>query len=152
MSDIVSKEKRSKMMAGIRGRDTKPEMIIRKTLFARGFRFKLQDKSLPGKPDLVFPKFKAVIQVNGCFWHGHDCPIFRLPKTRTDFWQKKITGNQLRDERNSKLLKSAGWRVLTLWECALKGRSKLPLEMITDLVENWLLVGGATSIEIRGRM
>ncbi|WP_299735542.1 DNA mismatch endonuclease Vsr [uncultured Endozoicomonas sp.] len=150
MTDIVSKEKRSSMMAGIRGRDTKPELLIRKAIFARGFRFKLQDKSLPGKPDLVFPKYKAVIQVNGCFWHGHDCPIFRLPKTRRDFWQEKITGNQLRDKRNIELLKGAGWRILTVWECALKGQNKLPLGVTVDLIENWLLAGDETSVEIRG--
>ena len=123
MVDVVRPEKRSEMMAGIKGRNTKPEIIIRKVFFKRGFRYRLHYKGLPGKPDLVFPKYKAVIFVNGCFWHGHNCHLFKWPKSNPDFWKEKITGNQTRDIKNKKLLSVQGWRVKTIWECALKGKS-----------------------------
>lgn len=150
MTDVHTPAIRSKNMRAIRNRNTKPEILVRKLLHFRGFRFRLNVKTLPAKPDIVFPKYRAVILVNGCFWHGHDCPVFRWPKTRTEFWKEKITGNQQRDKRNLMDLQAAGWRVLTLWECALRGRYKLPLDIIADLIENWLLVGGETSVEIQG--
>ncbi|WP_257287981.1 MULTISPECIES: very short patch repair endonuclease [unclassified Endozoicomonas] len=150
MTDVHTPVIRSKNMRAIRNRNTKPEILVRKLLHSRGFRFRLNVKTLPAKPDIVFPKYRAVILVNGCFWHGHDCPVFRWPKTRTEFWKEKITGNQQRDKRNLMNLQAAGWRVLTLWECALGGRYKLPLDIIADLIENWLLVGGETSVEIQG--
>lgn len=150
MTDVHTPAIRSKNMRAIRNRNTKPEILVRKLLHFRGFRFRLDVKTLPAKPDIVFPKYRAVILVNGCFWHGHDCPVFRWPKTRTEFWKEKITGNQQRDKRNLMDLQAAGWRVLTLWECALRGRYKLPLDIIADLIENWLLVGGETSVEIQG--
>lgn len=151
MTDVHTPAIRSKNMQAISNRNTKPGLLVRKLLHSRGFRFRLNVKTLPAKPDIVFPKYRAVILVNGCFWHGHDCPVFKWPKTRTEFWKEKITGNQQRDKRNLRDLQAAGWRVLTLWECALKGRYKLPLDVIADLIENWLLVGGDTSIEIQGR-
>ena len=150
MADIVSKTKRSEMMAGIRGKNTGPERLIRQALFAKGFRFKLHDKSLPGKPDLVLPKYNAVIQINGCFWHGHNCPLFHWPKTRPEFWRNKITGNQLRDQKNHAQLTAMNWRVLTLWECALKGRGRLPLDILIEIIANWLDVDKSTSFEITG--
>lgn len=138
MTDIVTKEKRSKMMAGIRAKDTKPEMIVRKALHHVGFRYRLHVKDLPGKPDLVLPKYKAVIFVNGCFWHGHDCHLFKMPSTRREFWKDKIHRNHERDlEVQGRLLES-GWRRLIIWECALKGRSKLDFSILIQTVAAWL--------------
>ena len=149
MADIVSPEKRSTMMAGIRGKDTKPELIIRKALHARGFRYRLHDKNLPGKPDMVFPRYKTIIMVNGCFWHGHDCHLFRWPSTRKDFWRKKITRNREKDEENIHALAKEGWQTLTIWECALKGRTKRPLDEVLNIVSTWIVSGRANK-EIRG--
>ncbi len=126
------------MMAGIGAKDTKPEMIIRRGLHAMGYRFRLHDKSLPGKPDIVFPKFKSVILVHGCFWHAHECHLFKWPSTRGDFWKSKIRGNKERDERNLKALKIEGWRTITIWECALKGPTRLLEEDIFVKVSLWL--------------
>ena len=103
-------------MAGIRGRNTKPELVIRSVLHRRGFRFRLYRRDLPGKPDLVFPKHRAVIFIHGCFWHGHGCHLFRWPKTREDFWREKIGSNMARDRRQFSALRDAGWRVATIWE------------------------------------
>lgn len=114
-------------------------MIVRSALHARGFRFRLHYKGLPGKPDLVFPKYKAVIFINGCFWHGHTCHLVKAPTTNPTFWEHKISDNKARDERSMKGLLEAGWRVLIIWECALKGaaqREQLPA--ITDQVEKWI--------------
>jgi DNA mismatch endonuclease (patch repair protein) len=116
------------MMAGIGPANTKPEMLIRRGLHALGYRYRLHVKGLPGKPDLVFPGRRAAIFVHGCFWHGHDCALFRWPATREDFWRDKIAGNINRDRKTATLLLDQGWRVLDIWECMLKGRTKLPLE------------------------
>ena len=119
------------MMAGIRGKDTKPELLIRKGLHALGLRFRLGDsyriagRTLPGRPDLVFPGRRAAILVHGCFWHGHDCTLFRWPATREQFWRDKITGNIARDAKVRGQLAAAGWRVLEVWECQLKGPGRL---------------------------
>jgi DNA mismatch endonuclease (patch repair protein) len=130
--DVVAPHVRSRMMAGIRGRDTKPELLLRTGLHKAGFRYRLHAKGLPGKPDLVFPRYRAVIFAHGCFWHGHDCALFKWPSTRQDFWRAKITGNVTRDETVKERLLAAGWRVLTVWECALKGPGRLaPGEVIT---------------------
>ncbi len=118
------------MMAGIGPANTKPEMLIRRGLHARGFRYRLHVKGLPGKPDLVFPGRRAAIFVHGCFWHGHDCALFRWPSTREEFWRSKIGGNIARDRRVTAQLLDQGWRVLNVWECALKGREKMPLEEV----------------------
>ncbi|MBY5894875.1 DNA mismatch endonuclease Vsr [Rhizobium leguminosarum] len=141
MADIVTPEKRSLMMSGIRGKDTKPEILIRKALFARGWRYRLHDKRLPGKPDLVFPRLRAVVFVDGCFWHGHTCHLFRLPSSRVDFWTEKIARNRQRDVEVRKALDGLGWRHLTVWECALKGRTRLPIVEVIDKVANWLESG-----------
>ena len=107
-------------MSAIKGKNTKPEILVRKALHAAGFRFRLHEKKLPGKPDIVLPQYKTVIFVHGCFWHGHDgCDKFKWPKTRGRFWKNKIGGNQKRDTANKILLLSANWRVATIWECAL---------------------------------
>lgn len=137
------------MMSGIRATDTKPEMLIRKALHASGFRYRLHDRRLPGKPDIVLPKYNAVVFVHGCFWHGHTCHLFRLPKSRTEFWQEKIEGNRFRDRKNRKLLLDTGWRVAEVWECAVKGKFRLDAaETIVRLVE-WLS-GDSPEFEVRG--
>lgn len=129
------------MMAGIRGKDTKPEMVLRRGLHARGFRYRLHDKRLPGSPDLTFPARRAVIFVNGCFWHGHECHLFRLPSTRQEFWHAKIEGNRVRDAAAEAALLADGWRVLTVWECSLKGSKKLGEQEVLDRAANWIANG-----------
>ena len=125
-------------MAGIRDRNTKPELAIRSALHRRGFRFRLHRKDLPGKPDLVFSRHRAVILVHGCFWHGHSCHLFRWPKTREDFWREKIASNVERDRRQLDDLRNTGWRVATVWECVLKGRNRLPIELVAGACAAWL--------------
>lgn len=121
MTDVMTPEQRSRCMAAIRGKDTKPEIIVRKYLFSRGMRFRVQVRKLPGNPDIVLPKYKTVIFVNGCFWHGHeDCKYFRLPKSNVEFWKNKIKYNMARDVRNQAELKTLGWRVIRVWECGLR--------------------------------
>ena len=137
------------MMSGIRSKNTKPELLIRKGLHARGFRFRLHDKLLPGKPDLVLPKYSAVIFVHGCFWHRHDCHLFKWPKTRREFWHKKLLRNQEKDVESYASLKKDGWYILTIWECALKGRTRRPLDKVLDMAADWL-VNGLRDRQIRG--
>ena len=149
MPDIVSPEARSRMMSGIRGKDTQPELIIRRALHAKGFRYRLHVKDIPGQPDMVFPRFRSVVFVHGCFWHGHDCSLFRLPATRTEFWRAKIERNRKRDDEVTIMLAESGWRQLVVWECAIKGRGKLPLEAIVSQVSGWIR-GAADRLEIRG--
>ena len=141
MTDVVDKKTRSRMMSGIRSKDTKPELIIRKALFRKGFRYKLHDKSLPGKPDLVLPKYNAVIFIHGCFWHHHDCHLFKWPTTRPEFWKKKISRNVEVDKRNYAALKSEGWYILTVWECAIKGKTRLSFDKVIDDITKWVLTG-----------
>lgn len=118
MADIWSKKKRSEVMARIRGQDTKPEILLRSLLHRAGFRFRKNVRALPGCPDIILPKYKTVIFVHGCFWHGHSgCRDFVWPKTRKSFWREKILGNRKRDETNRKKLEKAGWRVVEVWEC-----------------------------------
>jgi DNA mismatch endonuclease (patch repair protein) len=122
MADVHSKETRSYNMSRIKGKNTKPEMLVRKFLHANGYRYKLHDKSLPGKPDIVLPKYKTVIFVHGCFWHGHkNCRYFVVPKTRTDWWLNKINGNIEKDKKVLKGLQTTGWKVVIIWGCKLKG-------------------------------
>ncbi len=117
----MTSEQRSRCMAAVKGKDTKPEMIVRKYLFSRGLRFRVQVRKLPGTPDIVLPKYKTVIFVNGCFWHGHEgCKYFRLPKSNVEFWKEKIERNIARDVRNETELKALGWRVIRVWECEIK--------------------------------
>ncbi len=124
MADVHTPEKRSYNMSRIRSKDTKPEELVRKYLFSQGFRYRKYDRRLPGKPDIVLPKYKTVIFVNGCFWHGHEgCRYFVWPKNNAEFWTEKITGNILRDKRNREALVDQGWRVIEIWECELKKKS-----------------------------
>lgn len=125
-------------MAAIRGTNTRPEMTLRKALHARGFRYRLHARELPGKPDLVLPKYRAAVFVHGCFWHGHDCPLFRWPGTREDFWRDKIGRNKTRDADMRRRLGADGWRVAVVWECALKGRGRLALAHVIDSFVVWL--------------
>ena len=128
MADVHTKEIRSYNMSQIKGKNTKPEMLVRKFLFANGYRYKLNDKTLPGKPDIVLPKYKTVIFVHGCFWHGHKylpgrqtgCKYFVVPKTRTDWWLHKINSNIANDTKVVKALRKDGWKIITIWECNLK--------------------------------
>ena len=136
-------------MAAIRATNTKPELIIRKGLHAKGFRYRLYGKELPGKPDLVLLKYQAVVLVNGCFWHGHDCNLFRWPATREEFWREKIAGNIARDERNFTALRNAGWRIAVIWECALKGKARRSLADVIDSLSGWLLTEDR-ELQIRG--
>lgn len=129
------------MMAGIKGKNTQPELIIRRSLFRKGFRYKLHDKNLPGKPDLVFHKFNSVVFIHGCFWHGHNCHLFKWPSTRPDFWRKKIYGNREVDKRNYRQLKKGQWYILTIWECAIKGKKKKPLNKIIASITKWIETG-----------
>lgn len=138
MVDVVDKKTRSRMMSGIKGKNTRPELEIRKELFSRGFRYKLHDKSLPGKPDLVFPQYNSVIFIHGCFWHGHSCHLFKWPATRPGFWKNKILRNKLVDKRNYKQLNDEGWYILTIWECAIKGRTRKSVKTVVNSVAKWL--------------
>ena len=137
MVDIVDAETRSRMMRNIRGKDTKPELLLRRALHARGFRYRLHQKGLPGRPDLVFPKYRAAVFVHGCFWHRHPgCPKATTPATRTDFWQNKFAENTARDRRNIDQLQEAGWRVLVVWECELARSS---IDATVHRVSDWFV-------------
>jgi len=121
MADVHDPETRSYNMSQIKDKNTKPEMLVRKYLFSKGFRYRLHDKKLPGKPDIVLPKYNTVIFIHGCFWHGHeDCKYFVIPKSRTEWWTEKITKNKENDNKHITSLKAKGWKVLIIWECQLK--------------------------------
>lgn len=136
-------------MAAIKGSHTKPELLIREALHAAGLRYRLHVKDLPGKPDLVFPRHKAVVFVHGCFWHQHDCHLFKWPATRTEFWREKIGRNVVNDERATGVLLEMGWRVATIWECALKGRTRPDFAEAMQRLIVWIQSGEQT-ITIRG--
>jgi DNA mismatch endonuclease, patch repair protein len=149
MADIVPPDVRSRMMAGIRGAHTKPEMLLRRGLFAEGFRYRLHKKGLPGKPDMVFPRYQAVLFAHGCFWHGHDCHLFRIPASRPEFWAAKIARNRVVDARNEANLHETGWRCGVVWECALRGKARLPFPDVIARCSVWLR-SRKNSLEIRG--
>lgn len=149
MADVVNSETRSRMMSGIRGKNTKPEILIRSLLHRRGFRFRLHDKKLPGKPDIVLPRYRAVILIHGCFWHGHDCHLFKWPSSNEYFWKEKITRNKEVDRLAVTGLITLGWRVLTIWECSLKGKKRITPALLADEISAWLLTNGM-SLEIKG--
>ena len=136
MSDIFSSEKRSNIMSKISGKNTKPEILIRKFLFSKGFRYRINVKTLPGKPDIVLPKYKTIIFVNGCFWHGHNCKKGKLPSSNTDFWKEKISNNKSRDAKNSDLLVKLGWKVIIIWQCEISkidNRTKILNKLLEDI-------------------
>lgn len=134
--DVLTPEQRHITMSRIHGRETKPEVLVRKYLFSRGLRYRKNDGSLPGHPDIVLPKYHAVVFVNGCFWHGHQgCKYYRLPKTNMEFWENKITKNQERDRNETSKLESLGWRVISIWECEVK-RTKEREERLKELYDS----------------
>ena len=126
------------MMAGIKAQNTRPEILVRRGIFARGYRYRLHAKHLPGRPDLVLQKYNTVIFVHGCFWHRHKCHLFKWPSSRPDFWRHKINGNAKRDRRILKELQQSGWKVLVIWECALKGKHKLGPDKVIDAAEHFV--------------
>jgi DNA mismatch endonuclease, patch repair protein len=134
--DNVSRRRRSEIMARVRGKDTAPEMLVRRLVYSMGYRYRLHDRSLPGTPDLVFRKFRKLIFVHGCFWHGHECPRGSLPSTNIDFWHNKISKNRQRDESSQKQLRKLGWKVLTVWECKMKNKSRLKKRLSQFLEES----------------
>lgn len=143
-------EDRSKLMASIRSKNTVPELLVRSQLHRLGFRFRLHRRNIPGKPDLVLPKYHALINVNGCFWHGHDCHIFKWPSTRAAFWRDKIHSNMARDRHNQATCRALGWKTLVVWECAIKGKTRLPPAELAAVMQNWLLYDDQDA-EITGR-
>lgn len=151
--DVHNSEQRARNMRAVRSRNTSPELVVRKILFSRGFRFRLHVRSLPGAPDIVLPKHRAVVFVHGCFWHGHDCYLFKTPQTRTDFWLGKIAANRDRDARHVELLRTAGWRVFQVWECALRGPLRCTHDEIGEALAEWMLGThtGIDNVELRHR-
>ena len=138
MADVLTPEQRRHNMQRVRGRDTQPEMLLRRSLHSRGFRYRLHRRGLPGKPDLVFPKHCAVIFVHGCFWHRHErCRYVTTPSTRAEFWQGKFQANVARDIAVRESLLEEGWRVATIWECALRRRAQVAT--VADQISTWLL-------------
>ena len=136
MSDIFSSQKRLDIMSKISGKNTKPEILVRKFLFSKGFRYRINVKTLPGKPDIVLPKYKTVIFINGCFWHGHNCKKGKLPSSNIDFWKEKISNNKLRDDKNSDLLIKLGWKVIIIWQCEVSkidNRIKILNKLLEDI-------------------
>ncbi|MCU5773253.1 DNA mismatch endonuclease Vsr [Erwiniaceae bacterium BAC15a-03b] len=151
MADVHSAAIRSKNMRAIRTQDTAIEKRLAALLDTLGFSYHMQDKSLPGRPDFVLPNHQTIIFVHGCFWHHHHCHLFKLPATRTEFWLEKINRNVARDARDSAELTAAGWQVLIVWECALRGKLRLDDEAITSRLEEWIIAGnGNAGIDYQG--
>lgn len=148
--DPHSPEQRRRNMSRIRGRNTRPELLLRRALHAEGLRYRLHDKTLPGTPDIVMPGKRAVLQVHGCFWHDHGCPMSVTPATNSAFWIEKIGRNKQRDFAVEVALMDAGWRVLVVWECALMGRARRPVDEVVEIVKGWLAAGEVAD-EIGGR-
>lgn len=137
MGDMFTKEKRSEIMSRITSKDTKYEVMVRKWLFSHGFRYRKNDKRYPGKPDIVLPKYKTAIFINGCFWHGHEnCKFFRLPKSRPEYWHEKLKRNTIRDKENIKKLNELGFHVIIVWECELKKNPELRLDLLIKEINN----------------
>ena len=137
MADVHSKVTRSYNMSQIKATNTKPELLVRKFLHANGFRYKLHDKKLPGRPDIVLPKYKTILFIHGCFWHGHtNCKYYVIPKTRTDWWLTKINTNKTNDAKALKALRKEGWKIITVWECDLKTakREKTLLKLVKNIL------------------
>jgi DNA mismatch endonuclease (patch repair protein) len=132
VADVFSRAKRSEVMSRIRGKNTDPELQLRRGLFAQGFRYRLHARDLPGRPDIVFPRYKAAVYVNGCFWHGHECHLFKWPKENAKFWRTKLTGNVERDRRMQDRIAAAGWRVMTVWECEVRSDAASAVQRLAD--------------------
>ena len=151
MVDVVDKHTRSRMMSGIRGTNTRPERLIRSLLHKEGFRFRLHRRDLPGRPDIVLSGLRAVIFVNGCFWHGHSCSLFKWPTSRPKFWKQKIDSNRRRDRKVRLALRMDGWRVAVVWECAVKGRLRRDARELVRTLSAWLRSADNRGLEIRER-
>lgn len=136
--DTVDKATRSYIMSRVGQKDTGAELLMRSALHKIGLRYRLHDRSLPGSPDLVFPRFRAVVFVHGCYWHSHGCHRSTIPKSRREFWSDKFQANRSRDERNVNVLLESGWRVLTIWECALRGKTAKSSSAVAKIVKAWL--------------
>lgn len=149
--DSVDHQTRSRIMASVGQKNTGAEMILRRELHRSGLRYRLHVRGLPGSPDLVFPRFRAAVFVHGCYWHAHGCYRSTVPKSRHAFWKEKFEANRRRDADKATALRKKGWRVLTVWECALKGKLALPLPDIVDRVSGWLHSEGQ-SAEILGHI
>ena len=150
MPDVLSTAQRRLNMARIKARDTMPEMAVRRGLHARGLRFRLHRKDLPGRPDLVFPRHRVAVFVHGCFWHAHNCHLFQWPQTRSAFWREKLRKNRERDATALSSLEMRDWRVLTVWECALKGPGRLQLDYVLNRCEEFILDPSQRIEAIRG--
>ncbi len=138
MTDIVDTQTRSQMMARIKSKNTSIETAIRKSLFSRGYRYRINDRKLPGHPDIVLKKYKTIIFIHGCFWHAHNCSLFKIPSTNKEFWIKKFEQNKLRDIQVIQTLLQNGWRVLVVWECSMKGKNKRKFDSLIEEIEMWL--------------
>lgn len=136
MADVHDKKTRSYNMSQIKGKNTRPEETVRKYLFAHGFRYRKNDPRLPGKPDIVLPKYRTVIFVNGCFWHHHDCRYFVWPKNNAEFWKEKINRNVTRDRETADRLRNLGWKVIAIWECELKQNREQTLTVLENRIKN----------------
>ena len=147
-SDVLTPEQRRMVMRRIKSKGTKPEMLMRRVLYRCGLRYRLHRSDLPGCPDIVFPKYRTVVFVNGCFWHGHGCSLFKWPTTRAAFWQNKINRTRERDRITSDALRAAGWRMLVVWECAMKGKHRIALGDIQRVAESFIRYGKADLLEI----
>jgi len=151
MVDVLTPEQRQLNMSRIKGKDTKPEMLIRRGLHARGLRYRLHDRLLPGRPDLVFPKYNTAVFIHGCFWHAHGCAMSKLPATRQDFWKTKLSANAARDRTVVEALQASGWRVLIIWECALRGPQRWTEDALFDRVANFIQCSGLSLLDIAQR-
>lgn len=148
MTDVVDAAIRSRMMAGIQGKNTKPELAVRSNLHRLGLRFKLGGRQLPGRPDLVFPRYMTVVFVHGCFWHAHNCKCFRLPSSNSDFWRTKLQGNVMRDKQRIRELHALGWRTVVIWECAVRLATKQLTTEPYMFVHDWIVNYDAFYLEI----
>ena len=143
--DIFTQEKRSEIMSAVKGKDTKPEVMLRKALFSKGLRYSFHTKSIEGKPDIYLKKYNAVIFFHGCFWHGHNCKAGASPKTRTEFWKSKVESNKDRDSRIINSLKDKGFRVMIVLGCSLKGKGKSRFECVVNKIIEWLISDNGTN-------
>ncbi|WP_244786433.1 very short patch repair endonuclease [Cupriavidus pauculus] len=148
MVDITDVATRSRMMSGIKGKNTKPELVVRRALHRLGFRYRLHVRRLAGAPDLVFPRYRAVVFVHGCFWHQHNCPLFKMPSSRTEFWQKKLDRNRERDGEHIAELLQGGWRVAVVWECSVRTAIKSNDEGLYERLADWIRGQASASLEL----
>lgn len=148
MADVLTPEQRQLNMRRIKGKDTQPELLIRRGLHARGLRYRLHDRTLPGRPDLVFPKYNTVVFIHGCFWHAHGCGMSKLPATRQNFWMAKLSANAARDRKVVETLQAQGWRVLIIWECALRGPQRWTKDAVLDRAASFIQLSGLPLLDI----